>query len=69
MEKVMYVVRDPARGRGDGLRDDLVGATDRFVAAGALGLTVDVDDSAADVPPPAAARRDDEARIGAPRLD
>ena len=52
MEKVMYVVRDPARGRGDGLRDALVGAVDRFVAAGALAVTVDVDDSQSDVPPP-----------------
>ena len=52
MEKLMYVVRDPARGSGDGLRDALVGAVDRFVAAGALGLTVDPDDSDSDVPPP-----------------
>ena len=52
MEKVMYVVRDPARGQGDGLRDALVGAADRFVEAGARALTVDADDSDADVPPP-----------------
>ena len=48
----MYVVRDPARGSGDGLRDGLVGAVDRFLAVGALGLTVDVDDSDSEVPPP-----------------
>ena len=48
----MYVVRDPARGSGDGLRDALVGAVDRFIAAGALGLTVDADDSDSQVPPP-----------------
>lgn len=52
MEKLMYIVRDPARGRGDGLRDALVGAADRFVEAGALVLTVDVDDSQSDVAPP-----------------
>ena len=52
MEKVMYVVRDPARGRGDGLRDALVGAAERFVAAGARALTVDADDSDSDVAPP-----------------
>lgn len=52
MEKLMYVVRDPARGHGDGLRDALIGAADRFVAAGARALTVDVDDSQADVPAP-----------------
>ena len=48
----MYVVRDPARGSGNGLRDALVGATDRFLAAGARALTVDTDDSESDVPPP-----------------
>lgn len=52
MEKLMYVVRDPARGSGDGLRDALIGATDRFVAAGARALTVDADDSASNVAPP-----------------
>ena len=59
MEKVMYVVRDPARGHGDGLRDALVGAADRFVAAGALALTVDVDYSQADVPAPVPAPDDE----------
>ncbi len=59
MEKVMYVVRDPARGHGDGLRDGLVGATERFVAAGALAVTVDVDDSQSDVPPALPAPEDE----------
>ena len=55
----MYVVRDPARGRGDGLRDGLVGAAERFVAAGALAVTVDVDDSESDVPPALPAPEDE----------